>query len=108
MGEELWIDLCGRVLPAKNTKEGIRAVVKDRPITPEEVWRYLQAKFGGHLEAATDAMQRLAKSRQPATLAVEAFSLYEQFRPEIVSGKAGWGQKGKLDLGQIALLARRK
>jgi hypothetical protein len=29
-GEEVWIELCGRVVPAINTEEGVRAVVKDK------------------------------------------------------------------------------
>ncbi|HVP12290.1 MAG TPA: hypothetical protein VMV94_14020 [Phycisphaerae bacterium] len=106
LGEEFWIDLCGRALPARNTQTGIRAVVKDKPITPKEVQRYLEAKFGQHLAPARDAMKRLVGACRPGDLAEAAFSLYEQFRPEIASGKSGWGQKGKLDLALIASLAR--
>lgn len=107
LGEEFWIDLCGRALPAKNTKDGIRAVVKDKSITPEEVQRYLEAKFGEQLEPARKAMEQLAKAYAPQDLPEVAFSLYEEFRPEIASGKAGWGQNGKLDLGRITSLAKR-
>jgi len=32
LGEEFWVELCGRNIPAKNTDEGVRAVVKDKPI----------------------------------------------------------------------------
>jgi hypothetical protein len=108
LGEELWIDLCGRALPAKNTKDGIRAVVKDKPITPEEVQRYLDGKFADRLPTVRAAMERLANAYELDDLAESAFSLYERFRRGIAAGNAGWGQKGTLDLGLIASLARRK
>ena len=44
-GEEFWVDLCGRPVPAVDTSEGIRAVVGDKPIDPDGVRRYLQQKF---------------------------------------------------------------
>jgi hypothetical protein len=31
-GEEFWVDLLGRSLPAMNAEEGVRAVVKAKPI----------------------------------------------------------------------------
>ena len=34
-----------------------------------------------------------------------AFRLYEQFRPAIPEGEAGWGAKGVLDLETIEALA---
>ena len=37
LGEELWIELCDRGVPAKNTDAGVRAVVKDKPIDPAKV-----------------------------------------------------------------------
>src|SRR5215831_16430509 len=41
-GEEFWIELCGRPLPAKNTKDGIRAVKGAQVIEPEGVRRYME------------------------------------------------------------------
>ena len=38
-------------------------------------------------------------------LAGHARRLYEQFRPEIPTGKRGWGAKGTLDLDLIRSLA---
>ena len=108
LGEDMWIDLCGRALPAKNTKDGIRAVVKDKPITPEEVKRYLESKLGDQFESVQRAMQKLAKSYPPRQLAEEAYGLYEAFRPKIAPGQRGWGQRGKLDLRLIASLAKRR
>ncbi len=106
LGEEFWIDLCGRAIPAKNTADGVRAVVKDKAIDPAGVQAYLEKAFGEHLPAARDAMNRLARSYEPQRLATEAFSLYECFRPQVASGQRGWGQKGTLDLDVIRGLAR--
>ena len=44
-GEEFWVDLLGRALPAINTDEGVRAVVKSKPIEPGAVERYLESKL---------------------------------------------------------------
>jgi hypothetical protein len=53
-------------------------------------------------------MERLAKPYKPKELAERAYSLYEELRPEIPSGKSGWGAKGDLDLGLIESLAKKK
>jgi hypothetical protein len=107
LGEEFWIAICGRPVPAKNTENGVRAVVKDRPIDPETVARYLEQKFGDDLDALRDAMKELATSYAPDRLERIAYSLYEQFRPSIPKGKQGWGAKGALSLSQIRSLADR-
>ena len=36
LGEEFWVQVCGRPVPAKSTGDGIRAVVKDKPIEPDK------------------------------------------------------------------------
>ena len=41
-------------------------------------------------------------------LARQAFGLYEEFRPAVKSGAAGWGQEGKLDLAHIRNLCGKK
>jgi len=107
LGEELWIDLCGRAVPAKNTADGIRAVVKDALVDPAAVRRYLDKAFADRLRDTRQAMQQLAQAYEPEALAEVAFRLYERFRPQIAAGQRGWGQKGELDLGQIVALARR-
>lgn len=106
LGEEFWVDVCGRGVPAKNTDAGIRAVVKEKPIDPESVRRYLNGKFGDSLEAARDAMAELAASLSPDEIAREAYGLYEEFRPSIPSGRRGWGAKGNLDLDHIRSMKR--
>ena len=107
-GEKLWIEICGRPVPAKNTDDGIRAVKGAQVIEPDGVRRYLDTKFGDDLGAVRAAMQRLAKSLKPKKLADEAFRLYERFRPSIPEGVKGWGAKGNLDLTVIQALAKKK
>ncbi len=107
-GEEFWVEICGRPLPAKRTDDGVRAVIGEKPIDPDSVERYLEEKFGERLEDARTAMRALAKASDKETLAAEAYSLYEKFRPRIPSGTKGWGAKGTLDLDLIrSLVAER-
>lgn len=106
-GEQFWIEVCGRSIPAKNTRDGIRAVKGADPIDPDGVRRYLQSKFGDDLDRSRKATQKLAKAFKPKELAEVAFHLYEQFRPAIPEGVKGWGAKGDLDLGLIESLAER-
>ena len=103
-GEELWVELLGRALPAVNTDEGMRAVRNSQPIEPEGVERYLESKFGDALPEARKAMKELAGAFEPEELAQQSFGLYEQFRPQIPEGVSGWGAKGELDLGRIRML----
>ncbi len=105
-GARLTIALLGCPVEVVHTAGGIRALAKGKPDTPAAVERYLAAKFGDHLDAARKAMTALARSRTPAQLAREGFRLYEQFRPSIPAGEAGWGAKGMLDLAKIRALAR--
>ena len=107
LGEDFWIQVCGRGVPAKNTPDGVRAVVKDKPIDPASTQKYLDSKFGDKLADARAAMEALAAAYEPEDLEDDAFALYEEFRPEIERGKRGWGQKGKLDLDLIRKLSER-
>ena len=106
LGEEYWVRVCGRGVPMKSTEAGPRAVVKDQPIDPAKVQKYLESKFEDDLAAARDAMAELAAAYEPEDLEDAAYGLYEAFRPEIASGKRGWGQKGDLDLDLIRSLAK--
>lgn len=108
LGEEFWVELCGRRIPARNTADGIRAVVKDKPVASAPVETYLEGKFGEHLVAVRSAMESLARSMAPETLSERAYHLYEAFRPVIPAGVRGWGAKGKLDLDLIKSLASEK
>lgn len=101
LGEDFWVQVCGRGVPAKNTGEGVRAVVKDQPIDPAKVETYLKSKFKGDLPAVRQAMEELASAFPPEKLEQVSYSLYERFRPEIASGRRGWGQEGDLNLALI-------
>ena len=101
------VALLGRAVPVLHTDEGLRAAGKDQtPVVPASVQKYLASKFGDALPAVRDAMEILAKSREPEALAEEGFRLYEAFRPGIPAGEAGWGAKGTLSLKKIEKLAR--
>jgi hypothetical protein len=104
-GEEFWIDLCGRAVPAVRTPDGVRAVKGDRYIDPEKVQSYLEGKFGEDLMTVRKAMEELALAYTPSDLADAAYTLYEEFRPAVAPGKRGWGAKGDLDLAHIRSLA---
>ena len=104
-GETLQGDLLGRAVPATSTPDGLRALSKEQLISPESVARYLDGKFGEALPDVRDAMEHLARSRPPERLAVEAFHLYEEFRPKVPAGVKGWGSRGTLDIGHILALA---
>ena len=107
LGEEFWIQVCGRPVPAKNTDDGVRAVVKDKPIDPEQVAAYLTKAFGDAHDAVRGAMEALASAFESEKLEEEAYGLYETFRPNIAPGKRGWGQKGLLDLDLVRSLTER-
>src|SRR6267143_1965404 len=100
-GEEFLIEICGRQVPAINTTEGVRAVIKNQPIEAKSVERYLESKFGESLGTARAAMRDLAKAFRPEQLVTNAFRLYEEFRPAIPEGVTGWGAKGNLDIDRI-------
>ena len=107
LGEEFWVDLCGRPIPAKRTNSGVRAVVRDKPVDPDAAARYLEQKLGDALHSVREAMTELAKAFDRGELADRAFALYEQFRPAIPEGRRGWGAQGQLDLDLIRSLSRR-
>jgi hypothetical protein len=99
------IPLMGRAVPVVKTGDGLRASVKDQPVDPVGVERYLAQKFGPGLPEAKAAMEALARACSPRQLASAGFSLYEQFRPPIPEGVRGWGARGSLDLNLIRTLA---
>jgi hypothetical protein len=107
-GEEFFIEICGRAVPAVNTTDGVRAVIKNKPIEASGVERYLESKFGESLGAAHAAMRDLAKAFRPEQLMKNSFMLYEKFRPAIPEGVIGWGAKGNLDIDRIRSLASEK
>lgn len=77
--ETFLVEILGRTVPAINTKDGIRATIKGKPISPASVERYLVEKFGDALDRVKKAMQKLAKSYKPKELAVAAYPLTKSF-----------------------------
>jgi hypothetical protein len=104
--QEIRVEILGRTLPATRTDDGIRAVKDATIISPESARRYLESKFGDDLAAAKAAMQSLAKAYSTKELATKAFKLYEEFRPGVPEGKAGWGAQGVFDLDLVRELAK--
>ncbi len=102
----LQVELLHRAVPVVQTPEGLRALSKEQPIAPASVERYLSSKFGDALGPVSAAMTELADSRDPEELASAAYGLYEQFRPAIPGGEAGWGAAGTLSLAKILGLAK--
>src|SRR5450759_2807454 len=102
----LQVELLHRAVPVVQTPEGLRALSKEQPIAPSSVEKYLTSKFKDALEPVSAAMAQLADSRDPEELAAEAYGLYEQFRPDIPAGVAGWGAAGTLSLASIRKLAK--
>jgi hypothetical protein len=107
-GEDFFVEIAGRQVPAVNTDEGVRAVFKNQPIAARSVERYLESKFGNSLDDVRAAMRDLAKAFRPEELSRNAFGLYERFRPAIPEGVTGWGAKGILDTEHIRSLASGK
>jgi hypothetical protein len=107
-GEQFVVSLLNRWVPVVSTEHGMRATVKDQPIDPAGVRRYLAQRFGHKLADVQAAMEALAKAYSPDQLAAQAYALYEQFRPDIPEGKKGWGAAGPLDLDHIRLLGEEK
>lgn len=98
------VELMGREIPVIRTEDGIRAVNKDAPVSPESTQTYLECKFGESLPVVRAAMEELARSLKPEVLEARAFALYAQFRPQIPEGVKGWGAKGKLDCAVVRAL----
>src|SRR5512136_1072844 len=56
-GEELFIEVVGRRVPAVQTELGLRATAGGEEIKPASVERYLEKKFGGGLTEARAALE---------------------------------------------------
>jgi hypothetical protein len=102
-GEEYFVEICGRQVPAITTPGGVRAVIKNQPIESKSVERYLES-----LGTVRAEMRGLEKAFRQEQLSTNAFRLYEQFRPSIPAGVRGWGAKGNLDIDRIRSLASKK
>jgi hypothetical protein len=104
----LRVELLHRAVPVLHTPKGLRALSKEQPIAPSSVEKYLSSKFKDALHSVSAAMAQLADSRDPEQLAAEAYGLYEQFRPAIPAGEAGWEAAGALSLAKTRELETKK
>lgn len=95
------VELLNRAVPMVRTAQGLRALSKGKPVDPQAVQRYLEAKFADALPEVEEAMTSLAGSMRREVLHASAYALYESFRPQIPAGISGWGAAGDLDLAQI-------
>jgi hypothetical protein len=75
-----------------------------KTIDPKSVENYLERAFGNRLVDVKEAMEMLANSMSDEDLKKQAYTLYEQIRPEW----KGWGQKSALSLSKICQLAEEK
>lgn len=106
-GRTIKVELLNRAIPAKRTKDGLRALSKGKPVDPDSVKKYLESKFGDGLGETRKAMAELARAYSPAELTECAYDLYVKFRPKVPGGKKGWGAKGRLSLKKIRSLPTR-
>lgn len=100
-----FIVFMGRRISVANSPSGPLALKDGKAIQPLSAEKYITSKFCESRCAVYAAKVKLARSRPPAKLAKEAFHLYEEFRPSIPAGVAGWGEPGVLDLDKIERLA---
>ena len=106
-GETSLVEVVGRMIPAVQTAQGLRAAINGEEIDPKSVERYLEKKFGADLAEVQAALKALAESYPPNELKQRAFALYEQFRPGVPAGTKGWGAVGELKLERIHQLAKK-
>lgn len=103
-GTQVQFDLLKRAVPVVRTRNGLRALARNRPIAPDSVEQYLEIKFGDALKLVRNSMKRLARSMSAPEIAAQADELYEKFRPKVPAGEPGWGAEGRLDLERIERL----
>eukprot|EP00287_Rhodomonas_sp_CCMP768_P032054 CAMPEP_0202854790 /NCGR_PEP_ID=MMETSP1389-20130828/91180_1 /ASSEMBLY_ACC=CAM_ASM_000865 /TAXON_ID=302021 /ORGANISM="Rhodomonas sp., Strain CCMP768" /LENGTH=175 /DNA_ID=CAMNT_0049533389 /DNA_START=5 /DNA_END=532 /DNA_ORIENTATION=- len=102
------IVLLGRTLPARKTPDGVRGWLSDKAMEPKTVDRSLRTAFKGDALSKTFSIMLLLARRAAKTIRSDsrhAYQLYEQFRPEVAAGTAGWGKAGELKLDAIRDLA---
>jgi hypothetical protein len=104
VGESATVDLLQHAIPVVQTPDGLRALSKGRPVSPEGVQHSLEEAFGDAFETVRAAMLCLARSVPYRELAERAYDLYEDFCPDIRPGGEGDAPRA-LDIGLIESLA---
>ena len=103
------IEMMGRVIPCDRTPEGLRALNKTAPASPESVRKYLAGRFKDDLPLVESKLAKLAETFEPEELSREAMDVYMRLRPNVPKGRDGWGKAGLLETEKIdALIAQRK
>lgn len=102
------IRFMARTIPCLRTPQGLRALAETAPIDPNSVRRYLESKLKDALPLVEQRLAVLALAYPPEELDAHAMDLYMRMRPAVAEGRAGWGQRGRLDTEVIGqLLAER-
>ena len=112
------VHLLGSDVPCERTADGsLRGTSEHRHkpgcfdiAHPSGVHRSLASGFGEHFGAAWAAMTSLARAVPEAEMKANGnrrgYELYAEFRPPVPAGLAGWGQPGRLRLGQLDEMRR--
>ena len=103
------VRLLGRSVTACSTFMGLRGCLDGQPVHPKSPADRLKQAFPGQqLDIVFSAMALLAEDRKEEILSDShrAYSLYEQFRPSIADGAAGWGAAGDLNVNLILQLRK--
>jgi len=95
------IPLMGRMIPCVMTEQGVRALTGTSPVDPRSVERYLEGKFGEHLDAVRERLGALAETYEDNELLEGAMGIYMRLRPNVPKGREGWGKQGLLDTDAI-------
>ncbi len=101
----LWVDVLRRSVPVVRTRDGLRALSHEKPVSPDGVRRYLASRFRDALSEVRAAMKALAGAFSREELTARGYELYERFRPAVPAGTRGWGAAGELDLARLRALA---
>lgn len=100
------ISLFGVDVRAMRTPDGLRALDNSKPAQPRYIYDRLKRAFGTRLGDVYGALRRLASAMSVSSLeGREPFGMYENFRPAVPAGKAGWGAAGELQIGFINQMA---
>lgn len=86
---------------------GFKIPVAMLNVSPDSVRRGLQRSFGKSLEIVSHKLMSLARQYDVDEIGKHTYRLYEQFRPVVAEGLAGWGQRSVLDLKTIDRLIRK-
>jgi hypothetical protein len=102
------VEFMGWRVPCLRTDGGLRALKELDPIPPDRVRRYLESKFGEHLDLVEGKLTALAEGFGADELAEEAMNVYARLRPDVPKGREGWGRQGLLDTDNIDRLTRQR